>query len=129
MMLLTAEIGFSSAHRMEKYPGNCQHLHGHNYKLFLTVAGEPDPETEMVIDFVKMKEIVQERVLNLVDHRYLNDVISYPTSENIVKWIWDRLDGHLQGLYELKLYEQADCCVTYRGPGKNAFAVQEQVLR
>lgn len=121
MMLLTAEIGFSAAHRMDKYPGNCQHLHGHNYKLFLTVAGEPDPETEMVIDFVKMKEIVQERVLQLVDHKYLNDVIRYPTSENIVQWIWERLEGHIPGLYELKLYEQADCCVTYRGPKKDAF--------
>jgi 6-pyruvoyltetrahydropterin/6-carboxytetrahydropterin synthase len=118
MMTLTAEIAFSAAHRMEKYPGNCQRLHGHNYKLFVSVEGEPDPESEMVIDFVRMKEIVQERVLDLVDHRYLNDVISYPTSENITLWIWKQLDGHLPGLSELRLYEQPDSCITYRGPSK-----------
>lgn len=124
MMLLTAEVGFSAAHRMNKYPGNCQHLHGHNYKLFVSVAGEPDPETEMVIDFVRMKEIVQERVLSIIDHRYLNDTISYPTSENIVRWIWNQLEGHLPGLYELKLYEQADCSITYRGERRDAFQPQ-----
>jgi 6-pyruvoyltetrahydropterin/6-carboxytetrahydropterin synthase len=115
MMMLTAETGFAAAHQIKNYPGPCQNLHGHNYKLFVTVAGEPDPETGMVIDFVKMKEIIKARVLDLCDHRYLNEFIPLPSSENIILWIWGRLEGHLAGLYELKLYEVEDSYIVYRG--------------
>ena len=62
--------------------------------------------------------LVREHVLARADHRTLNDFLDNPTAENIARWIWEALDGHVPGLCEVKLYEIPGCAVTYRGPGR-----------
>lgn len=120
MFFLSREFTFDAAHRLEKYRGKCERLHGHTYRVRITVVGIPDEEG-MVIDFVELKQLVTERVLSLLDHSYLNEIVSQPTAENIARWIWDRLEPVLRTekrkLYEVTVWETADSFVTYRGVG------------
>lgn len=120
MFFLSREFTFDAAHRLEKYKGKCERLHGHTYRVRITVVGIPDEES-MVIDFVELKQLVTERVLSLLDHSYLNEIVSQPTAENIARWIWDRLEPVLRTekrkLYEVTVWETADSFVTYRRAG------------
>ncbi|MBT1247583.1 MULTISPECIES: 6-carboxytetrahydropterin synthase QueD [unclassified Thermosipho (in: thermotogales)] len=117
MLLITKEFTFDAAHNLVKYHGKCERLHGHTYKLIVTVAGEKDEEG-MVIDFIELKNIVKENVLNILDHSYINDIIEQPSAENIAEWIWERLTEKLKTdryfLYEVKLYETPTSYVTLR---------------
>ena len=116
-MRLDVEFYFAAAHRLPRYEGPCFRMHGHNYRFFVAVEGDVDPRSGMIADFGDIKRIVQEHVLARVDHRDLNDLLENPTAENIARWIWEALAPHLPGLFEIRLFEIADSCVTYRGPG------------
>lgn len=115
-MYLSREFRFDAAHNLVNYKGKCENLHGHTYKLKITLAGEPDNENGMVLDFVVLKNIVQEKVINRLDHTYLNDIIKQSTAENMAKWIWEELVDDLKGknyaLYELTLWETESSSVT-----------------
>lgn len=114
-MSVEMELHFSASHILPRHPGKCRFLHGHNYKVSVSVRGRPDPETGMVIDFYDLEDIVKREVLEHCDHKHLNDFIENPTAENIVVWMWERLNGKLPGLHELRLWETHDCSVVYRG--------------
>ncbi len=116
-MRLDVEFTFAAAHRLPRYEGPCFRLHGHNYRFFVGLEGEVDPGSGMITDFGVVKQVVQEHVLARTDHRDLNDVLENPTAENIARWIWEVLEPRLPGLWEVRLYEIPDSCVTYRGPG------------
>ncbi len=116
-MRLDVEFHFAAAHRLPRYEGPCVRLHGHNYRLVVTVEGDVDPGTGMIADFGEIKRVVQEQVLARADHRDLNDVLANPTAENIARWVWEALEAPLPGLAEVRLWEIPDSCVTYRGPG------------
>lgn len=86
---------FDSAHKLEDYDGDCKYLHGHTYKLEVTVRGKRD-KCGMVIDFKDLKSSVKEEVISVMDHRYLNDIFDFnPTCENMVEWIFEKLDPKL----------------------------------
>ncbi len=118
MYLISRDFKFDAAHRLERYHGKCEKLHGHTFKIRVTLAGVPDAEG-MIVDFVELKRIVQDRVLSVLDHSYLNDVIEQPTVENIAKWIWEKLEDSLGfencKLHEITVWETEDCFVVYRG--------------
>jgi 6-pyruvoyltetrahydropterin/6-carboxytetrahydropterin synthase len=106
---VTKIFTFDSAHNLVNYHGKCEELHGHTYKLEVTVEGYPDEEG-MVLDFVKLKEIVNEKIIKKLDHKYLNEVLGFnTTSENILLWMWKELEEELKGpnykLYKLTLWE------------------------
>jgi 6-pyruvoyltetrahydropterin/6-carboxytetrahydropterin synthase len=133
---ITRKIEFSAAHRYHnpkfsddenrRIFGKCNnpHGHGHNYVLEVTIAGEPDPLTGMVLDLKELKDILQREIVDRMDHRFLNyevpelaDVI--PTCENIARVIWNLLDpkivhGHLD---RVRLYESPDLFVDCTGGG------------
>lgn len=117
-MLLKKIFKFDAAHNLTNYNGKCENLHGHTYKLVVTVEGKPDDQ-DMVIDFVLLKKIVHDEVINILDHAYINDIIENPTAENIAKWIWGKLSKKIeeQGcrLYEIEVWETEDSSVIYRG--------------
>jgi 6-pyruvoyltetrahydropterin/6-carboxytetrahydropterin synthase len=117
-MLVTKTFKFDAAHNLIKYHGKCERLHGHTYRLDVIVEGKLDEE-QMVIDFVVLKNIVKEQVLDILDHSYLNDHIKQPTTESIAIWIWKRLELHLNNhryhLYEIRVFETETSFVTYRG--------------
>ena len=73
---LTKEFSFEMAHALEHYDGACRHVHGHSYRFFVTVAGEPlqdanDPKCGMVLDFKVLKEIVTRRIIDRFDHAFV----------------------------------------------------------
>ena len=90
-MLLRKKFDFDAAHNLLHYHGKCEALHGHTYRLAVTLEGTPDAEG-MILDFSELSRIVKERVVSRLDHDYVNDVLEQPTAENIASWAWDRLE-------------------------------------
>jgi 6-pyruvoyltetrahydropterin/6-carboxytetrahydropterin synthase len=118
LMLLTKIFKFDSAHNLVRYHGKCEKLHGHTYRMDITVEGIPDDEG-MIIDFSLLKNIVKKLVISQLDHAYLNDFIEQPSAENISIWVWNKLKNPLNlenyKLYEVKIFETETSFITYRG--------------
>lgn len=135
-MLLTRKVEFSAAlvcsnpawseaENRRVYGGNANpNGHGHNYILEVTVEGQPDGVTGMVFDLRELKEILNQEVVEPMDHRFLNREVPpfdcvIPTTENIAREIWKRIDARVgQGavrLRNVRLYETADLYVDYGG--------------
>lgn len=131
---VTRTLRFNAAHRLHNPNrsdewnrstfGKCNspNWHGHNYKLEVTVAGEPDEETGYVVDLSDLKRIVQERVVSAVDHSNLNLDVDFlrgimPSTENFVVAIWRRLEEALPAgkLYRVRLYETENNMAEYYG--------------
>ncbi|HPD97269.1 MAG TPA: 6-carboxytetrahydropterin synthase QueD [Synergistales bacterium] len=93
-MFLKKDFSFDAAHKLEKYHGKCEALHGHTYRFQVTLEGRPDSEG-MIMDFIELKKIVGDRVLSRLDHSYLNEIIPQPTAENIGLWIWSELESEI----------------------------------
>ena len=99
--------------------------HGHNYVVEVAVAGIPDPVTGMILDLKRLKEILEERVLGVYDHRLLNREVEpfdriVPTVENIAIDIWNRLAKHIDEtgrarLDSVRVHETGELFVEYRG--------------
>jgi 6-pyruvoyltetrahydropterin/6-carboxytetrahydropterin synthase len=111
------QFAFEAAHVLPHHPGKCSRLHGHSYRLDVTVDGplqEDGPAAGMLVDFDELSRIVRAGVIDALDHRHLNDTIENPTSEHIVLWIWHRLEHQLPHLAELTLWETATACAILR---------------
>lgn len=83
---------FDAAHELPYHQGKCKNLHGHRYRLLIEIEGtinklKTSPEYGMVMDYGKLKEIVEEFIIDRMDHSYLNDLFPNPTAENMVVWI------------------------------------------
>lgn len=115
-MLLTKGFTFEAAHHLPGHP-QCQYNHGHSWTLRITIEGEV--KKEMVMDFHEVKALVKSYVLNDLDHRDLNNLFKYPSCENVVVWIWERLREPLAmsgvKLQEIELCEMPNNCITYYG--------------
>ncbi len=94
---------FDAAHFIPHYKGKCENLHGHTYRLEVVIEGGVKKDG-MVIDFAKMKEIVESQVIDKLDHQSLNDLFENPTAEHVIEWIAQQLKGTLP-LYSLRLWE------------------------
>ena len=103
-MLLKREFTFDAAHNLTAYHGKCERLHGHTYRLEVVLSGYPDKEG-MILDFVKVKEIVGEHIISKFDHAYLNDIFPQPSAENIAAYVFKTLDPLLSGAPNCKLHE------------------------
>lgn len=128
----TRRFTFSAAHRYAR-PGWSEEenrrrwgglatVHGHNYTLEVTIRGEVDERTGMVIDLGELKRVVGETVLARLDHAYLNDDPFFeggtlPTAENLVRLIWELLRDKLGAdrLWRLRLWEDPTFYVDYCG--------------
>ena len=135
-MVITRKVEFSASH-VCRVPGLTEEEnrglfgaaanprgHGHNYVVEVSVAGEPDAVTGMVMDLKELKEILNREIVDPYDHRFLNyetppfDHIT-PTPENIARDIWQRLEGKLGGearkLHSVRGYETPELFVDYCG--------------
>ena len=133
-MIVTARLTFSAAHRLHNpahdaawnrqtydkcdNPGG----HGHNYALEVSVRGKIDPETGMVIDLKRLKDIMRQRVIDRVDHKNLNADVDFlqaviPTAENLARAFWLELAPAITegSLHEIVLHETERNSVRYRG--------------
>ncbi|HEX4770074.1 MAG TPA: 6-carboxytetrahydropterin synthase [Bryobacteraceae bacterium] len=100
--------------------------HGHNYILEVTIEGEPDPITGMVMDLKELKQILEEEVVAPMDHRFLNYEVPpfdhvIPTAENLAREIWKRIEPRIPGerarLARVRLFETTDLYVDVTGMG------------
>ena len=105
--------------------GKCanDNWHGHNYELFVTVKGEPDPDTGFLVDAKKLSMVINQHVIDKLDHRNLNLDVDFMqgkmcSSENLAIEIWNQLQPHLPAnvrLHCIKLYETPRIYVEYFG--------------
>src|SRR5207302_4376634 len=111
--------------------GNSSRLHGHSYRLVVTLRGPIDPATGMVMNFRDVKRLVRERVVSRLDHYHLNDVVGgLTTAENLLYWIADQLLGPPPAtrapaadlLTRLELWETASCCAFLAAAELQAFS-------
>jgi len=113
---------FSGAHRLRYLHGKCEELHGHNWKIEVSVVSNRLGKEGVAIDFGTLKQKA-EKVLKSLDHTYLNDLPSFsgiePSSENISKYIFDKLKSELKGhpvtLKKVTAWESETACATYFG--------------
>ena len=103
---LTKEFTFDSCHFLPYHDRRCKYLHGHSYKLLITVSDHVDNRRGFVEDYTDIKNIVNEELISpYLDHGFLNLFVPYPTSEYIVYWMWCILGKRLKGLEKIELYE------------------------
>jgi 6-pyruvoyltetrahydropterin/6-carboxytetrahydropterin synthase len=118
-MELFKEFTFEAAHRLPGVPPDhrCARLHGHSYRVIIHVNGEVDIASGMVMDFADIKTAFKPIIDKHLDHYYLNDVpgLENPTSENLTRWIWQRLSAALPQLSAVEVRETCTSGVIYRG--------------
>lgn len=106
-----------AAHRLPHLPEDhkCRRLHGHSFRVEIHVAGEVRPVEGWVLDFADIGRAFQP-LYEQLDHRYLNDIpgLENPTSENLARWIWERLQPSL-ALSQVVVRETCTAGCTYRG--------------
>ena len=120
MYELTVESAFSAAHRLRNYQGKCENLHGHNWRVEVTIASNQLDNKGMVIDFRKIKEKLG-KVLDKLDHTYLNELSEFkkvnPTSENIASYIYSKLKNLIKEkkiiVKRVSVWETKDSSATY----------------
>lgn len=135
MVHLTRLEHFNAAHKLynpdwtieanEAVFGKCanENWHGHNYELYVTIKGEPDPQTGFLFDVKKLSELVKEKVIDKLDHRNLNLDVDFMhgkmcSTENLAIGIWQQLSPFLPSsvsLHAIKLYETPRIYVEYFG--------------
>lgn len=134
MLYVTRKMQFSAAHRLynpnfsdeknEEIYDKCNNFygHGHNYILEITVAGNPDPDTGYVIDLKRLKDIIQENIIDKVDHKHLNHDVDFlqgviPTVENLAIAFWKLLESKIYAgkLHRIRLYESDNAYAEYFG--------------
>ena len=101
---------FEAAHQLPWHPGKCRALHGHSYRLLVTVSGPVGPQG-VVLDFADLRRIVEREVIVRYDHRYLNDMMDNPTAELIAHEIWKLLEAGGLAVTRIRLWETDDSMV------------------
>lgn len=111
MFTLTKEFRFEAAHRLPQHDGKCARLHGHSFKMRVVVTAQrlvsEGPKLGMVIDYSELSQIVSPLVEACLDHHYLNDStgLPNPTSEELARWIFYRLQESLPELIAVEVDE------------------------
>ena len=119
-MRLYKEFQFEAAHFLPSAPPGHPNsrVHGHSFRARVTIDGEPDPETGLVLHLEEFETALND-VRDALDHRLLNEVegLSMPTLERICAWLWERLHNRLPGLVEIEVSRDSchEGCI-YRGP-------------
>ena len=115
---LVKEFSFEAAHHLPKVPKDhkCRRLHGHSYRVCITVKGEVDDEMGWLVDYGEIKACI-EPIRQRLDHYYLNEIegLENPTSEVLARWIWDRLVDDLPLLHSIQVHETCESSCIYRG--------------
>lgn len=116
MYSVKIEGNFSSAHNLRGYRGKCEALHGHNWKVEIAVSGDNLDKIGMLIDFKILKSKLNA-VLDGLDHKYLNKIPYFkkanPTSENIARYIYERLKERGLTLRSVTVWENDTSSATY----------------
>ncbi len=114
---VTCTFSFEAAHRLSWHPGKCRNLHGHSYRLDVSIEGPLD-HNGVVVDFDTLKAVVATQVVDVWDHRDLNEILDNPTAELLAQRAWDLLTAAGLDLAAIRLWETSDSWVDLVGtPG------------
>lgn len=111
-MRVAREFRFEAAHALRNYKGADEPVHGHTWRLRVTLSAPLGPDG-MAFDFVELDRVVTERVIDPLDHRDLNERFDQPSTEHVARWIWRTLSD--LPLFEVRLWEGPQAWVAYRG--------------
>lgn len=135
MITLTKKFEFEAAHRLSNYQGACKEIHGHTYKLAVTISGQIDEESDMILDFKVLKNHVKKAILDHVDHalilkdakenrqifqNYTGNIFwmtTEPTAERMLLWMVVQLTTILPPyirLESLQLYETSSSFASWK---------------
>lgn len=123
MFEISAEDSFASAHQLVGYEGPCENLHGHTWKVKVSLKGEKLDDLGMLFDFKQVKKLLKE-ILSEFDHKNLNEMRYFkddnPTAENIAKTIFSLFGDKIEGawpagteLSKVSVWESETTCATY----------------
>jgi 6-pyruvoyltetrahydropterin/6-carboxytetrahydropterin synthase len=116
---LSKDYHFEAAHRLPQVPPEhkCFRLHGHSYRIEVSIAGEVDPRTGWLQDFGDITGVVEPLLRSELDHRILNEVpgLENPTAEALCGWLWRRLRPSLPLLSAITVHETCAARCVYRG--------------
>jgi 6-pyruvoyltetrahydropterin/6-carboxytetrahydropterin synthase len=98
MFEVTVEQTFAAGHALRHYKGKCENVHGHNYRVQVTIEGERLNSIGLLVDFVELKRVVRQ-VMERLDHQFINDLEPFttinPSAENIAKYFYDNVNAGL----------------------------------
>jgi 6-pyruvoyltetrahydropterin/6-carboxytetrahydropterin synthase len=122
MFEVSVEQTFAAGHALRNYKGKCENVHGHNYRVMVTVQGEQLDASGLLVDFLDIKRLMGG-VIDYLDHRFINDLAPFdeinPSAENIAKYFYDRLSGGLKNdvpvrISEIRVWETDSSSAVYR---------------
>lgn len=117
-MQVFKEFQIEAAHLLPNLPEDhkCRRLHGHSFRVLVKVEGKVDPHIGWVMDFADIGKAFRP-LFDILDHRYLNEIegLENPTSENLARWIWQRLKPNLPDLSSVQVRETCTTGCIYRG--------------
>ena len=136
MLTVTKSVKFDAAHVLTNHQGLCKNLHGHTYRVEVSVSQQPGDTADMVIDFKDLKHTCEEVILSRFDHAFIYDsssvgeseiaavvekngmrTVAIPfrsTAENVSRYFFGELKAHLPGLCSVRVWETPDSCAEYR---------------
>jgi len=122
MFEVSVERTFAAGHALRNYKGKCENVHGHNYRVQITVEGPELDSNGLLIDFVELKRLTME-VIDYLDHRFINDLPPFdvinPSAENLAKYFYDRVSGGMKAgalaqIAEVRIWETDTSVAAYR---------------
>ena len=117
-MIVYKKFNIESARSLPNVPENhpCHRLHGHSFKIIISVEGQIDEQSGFVTDFQEIEDAFNP-IKEILDHSYLNDIkgLSNPTSENICIWIWNKIESSIPNICEIEIKETDSTGCKYKG--------------
>lgn len=118
MVYISKIFRFEAAHFLPKHKSKCKNLHGHSYKMIITIKGPLQEDNGMVMDFIDLKKIVKKHIIEKYDHKLLNDFYENPTAEVLVVNIFHELSKYMPEhvkVHKVILYETETSFASYKG--------------
>ena len=122
---VSKKMEFAAAHFLPNYEGKCHATHGHTWEVEVTISGEINDKTGMVVDFVELKKVLEPIIDQFLDHHLLNDTVPNPTAENLAvflffavgnaMWKLPGRSGELGCLEAVTVWESRDSKAMVRG--------------
>ena len=123
MFEIAVEESFAAGHALRGYKGKCENVHGHNYKVRVTLRGPRLDSIGLLCDFAELKQVIGQ-IIRALDHKFLNDIAPFdeinPSAENLARYFYDesaRQLGARDGVAvaEVRVWETDTTAATYRG--------------